>query len=115
ERKVVLLATMGWTLYEPDASLTERGAASLPPLAPIDRITGGRGRTGTAQVADSARVRCEADRLALAALDHRNRLREIIGVANRGNVSFYPITPLRNEAFSGPAASFERLGELRGL
>jgi hypothetical protein len=34
---------------------------------------------------------CEADRMALANIDHRNRLREMSEQANRANVTFYPV------------------------
>jgi VWFA-related protein len=116
ERKTVVLPTMGWTLFEPDQALADAEPRDgVIPIAPIDRITRGRGPTGQGQTTRSMQVQCDADRLALARLDHRNRLREIIGAANRANVSFYPITPLRNPAFAGERASLGRLAELRGL
>jgi hypothetical protein len=38
-------------------------------------------------------VECEADRVALAQLDHSLRLRSLTEDANRGNITFYPIDP----------------------
>jgi VWFA-related protein len=38
-------------------------------------------------------VECEADRVALAALDHSLRLRSLTEDANRGNITFYPVEP----------------------
>ena len=97
ERKTVLVVTMGWPLYAPDPQMTNRSPSDgPPPIAPIDRLRGGRGRDGTDLLPpDSTKVACEADRMALANLDHRERMREITGDANRANVSFFPITPLR--------------------
>jgi hypothetical protein len=46
---------------------------------------------------------CEADRYALANMDNRERMRDITGTANRANVSFYPITPMRTSPTSGGA------------
>ncbi len=97
ERKTVLVVTLGWPLYAPDPQMTNRSPSDgPPPIAPIDRLRGGRGRDGTDLLPpDSTKVACEADRMALANLDHRERMREITGDANRANVSFFPITPLR--------------------
>jgi VWFA-related protein len=91
ERKAVLTVSEGWRLYRPDNKL----AGSL------DRTAVGPGDTllrpprpqpsDTAQLQGSPRVRCEADRLALAALDHQFRLEELTQIANRGNVTFYPV------------------------
>ena len=38
------------------------------------------------------RIECETDRLALALLDNTLRLRELTEEANRGNVTFYPVS-----------------------
>ena len=47
-------------------------------------------------------MECEADRTALAALDHTQRLREITEDANRGNVTFYPVYARGLVAFDAP-------------
>jgi VWFA-related protein len=114
ERKTVLVATMGWRLIEPNLGLMERKPGEgPPPLAPVDLLRRGRGRDGSDLTNDSMRMACEGDRMALANLDHRERMREITGDANRANVSFYPLTPLRNPAFGGP--NLAQLSTLREM
>jgi hypothetical protein len=114
ERKTVLVATMGWRLIEPNLGLMERKPGEgPPPLAPVDLLRRGRGRDGSDLTNDSMRMACEGDRMALANLDHRERMREITGDANRANVSFYPMTPLRNPAFGGPTLA--QLSTLREM
>jgi hypothetical protein len=62
---------------------------------------GGRGRQGVGAISSQGTVpateqvwrECEADLQALAQLDHRNRIRELVDHANRNNVSFHPISP----------------------
>ena len=45
---------------------------------------------------------CEADRLALAMIDHTRRLRQITEDANRANVSFYPVYARGLAVFDAP-------------
>src|SRR5262245_3034607 len=114
ERKTVLVVTLGWTLYGPNQNLANRDRREgAPPIAPIDRLTGGGGR-GDSSSTETEQLLCETDRLALANLDDRERIRDITGDANRANVSFYPISPLRNPAFS-PAGSQSQLSALREI
>jgi VWFA-related protein len=110
ERKTVLVATMGWQLYGPNHALADRELRdNMPiPVAPVDPVvrgTDGRSADGTLE---RVWTQCEADRRALALLDHTERIRDITGEANRGNVSFYPITPLRDT----PLARLSALREL---
>jgi VWFA-related protein len=91
ERKAVLTVTEGWLLYRRDTKLArdlgdnglKPGDVLLRPPRPTPADTG--------QLQGSPRVRCEADRMALAALDHEFRLEELTQIANRGNVTFYPV------------------------
>lgn len=109
ERKTVLLLTKGWRLFEESERLSQSPFGGLPDR-PDDRLRGGRGRDGfDATAGAAARAQCEADRLALAALNHRERVRDITGIANRSNVSFYPFAPLRLES------ELKTLAMLRGL
>ena len=88
ERKAVLTVTEGWVLYQPDRSLADASPAAAappafrPPVAPPAE----RG-----QVSDPMQIECEADRIALAAVDHDFYLRRLTEEANRGNVTFYPV------------------------
>jgi VWFA-related protein len=91
ERKAVLAVTEGWLLFEPDGKLAEGDprertspgdVLGRPPVPrPSDQY----------QASGATRIECEADRMALAQMDHRFRLRELTDTANRSNVTFYPI------------------------
>jgi VWFA-related protein len=92
ERKAVLTVTEGWRMFTPDKSLEavepERQAQPgdvlrRPPVPrPSDAVDKSSG---------AGRIECQADRLALALMDHTFRLRELTDTANRGNVTFYPV------------------------
>jgi VWFA-related protein len=102
ERKAVLAITEGWMIYRPDQKLArslERGN-----VRPGD-VLGQPPRpnpTTTSQLQGSPRVQCEADRMALAALDHDFRLQQLTQTANRGNVTFYPVYARGLVAFDAP-------------
>ncbi len=92
ERKALVVVTQGWQLFKPNANLTNDAPGNrlrpedifkrTPRPAPADN--------GTSTSSDT-RAECEADRTALANMDHTLRLREITDDANRGNVTFYPV------------------------
>jgi VWFA-related protein len=91
ERKAIVTVTEGWLLYKPDTNLARNlGDAGLSPGDVLFRPPRSR-PSDAAQVQGSVRVQCEADRMALAALDHQLRLEEMTQIANRGNVTFYPV------------------------
>jgi VWFA-related protein len=89
ERKAVIAVTEGWLLFDPNPKLAQPGSAgpAQPPIfrPPVPSPT----ERGT--VSQPLRVECEADRNALALLDHDTRLRFIAEDANRSNVTFYPV------------------------
>jgi VWFA-related protein len=92
ERKAVLTVTEGWLLYRPDSKLARSldGAGDLRPGDALLRPPR-PSPADTSQLQGSPRVRCEADRMALAQLDHQFRLDELTQIGNRGNVTFYPV------------------------
>jgi hypothetical protein len=104
ERKAVLAVTEGWVIYRSDPNLARAlgnddtglrpGDVLLRPPRPQPADTG--------QLQGSARVQCEADRMALAALDHEFRLQLLTQTANRGNVTFYPVYARGLVAFDAP-------------
>ena len=102
ERKAVLAVSEGWQLFRRDEKLARalEGGQVLPgdvllrPPRPRPSDAG--------QVQGSPRVQCEADRMALAALDHELRLHELTQDANRGNVTFYPVYARGLVAFDAP-------------
>ena len=105
ERKALIVVTEGWQLFRPNANLTS-GDDGRNRVRPEDVLR----RTPRPQPADSgtnttsgnSRVECEADRIALAGLDHTQRLREITDDANRGNVTFYPVYARGLVVFDAP-------------
>ena len=105
ERKALVVVTEGWQLFKANPGLTsdpdsrnrvrpEDVLRRTPRPAPAD--------TGTSTGGTNDRVECEADRVALASLDHTQRLREITDDANRGNVTFYPVYARGLVAFDAP-------------
>ena len=103
ERKALVVVSEGWQLFRSNPNLTagddrsrvrpEDVLRKTPRPAPADSGTSTRG---------DDRVECEADRVALASLDHTQRLREITDEANRGNVTFYPVYARGLVAFDAP-------------
>jgi len=91
ERKAVLAVSEGWLQYGPNpnlARLLKRDEGRIPePPGIVDR--GARERGGGA--INEGRQRCEADRMALAHMDHTLRLQQMTERANRVNVTFYPV------------------------
>ena len=95
DRKALILVGGGWWVYGPD----QRLAAPLEnrPLPGSGRIgVGPTGRLGVGRADDQlqgAFQECEKDRLMLANVDHQRDFQNLMGRANRANVSIYPIDP----------------------
>jgi VWFA-related protein len=104
ERKAVLAVTEGWVIYRSDSKLARAFDKDNTGLRPGDVLL----RPPRPQPSDkgqlqgSPRVQCEADRMALAALDHEFRLQNLTQTANRGNVTFYPVYARGLVAFDAP-------------
>jgi VWFA-related protein len=114
ERKAILTISDGWPLFKPDRTLVvSSGGKSDDGL--VDRLIrrpppqkkGGGSEGGPKDV---NRVECDADREALAALDHTLALQSLSEAANRGTISFYPVYPRGLEA-STPTAAPSRVKE----
>jgi VWFA-related protein len=96
-RKAVLTISDGWQLFKPERALVtsslgkgddgmvERLLRRPPPPK--------KGGTEGGGPKDVNRVECDADREALAGLDHTLALQSLSEAANRGNISFYPLYP----------------------
>lgn len=104
-RTSVLAVTDGWRLFKPDERLTEKVRTCGDGLAPPGiGVSDGRlgigppppGASG-AEVLDDAT--CNTELLRLARLNDDTRFRDLIDVANRHDVVFYPINPGGLEVF----------------
>jgi VWFA-related protein len=92
ERKAVVTVTEGWVLFRENPKLAEpnpaigpaRPGIFRPPVAPISE---------SGSLNQPMTIECEADRNALALINHEDKLRRITEEANRGNVTFYPVHP----------------------
>jgi hypothetical protein len=103
ERKALVVVTEGWQLFRQNPGLAS-GGDERRRVRPGD-ILGRPPRpvpSDDASVQGSPQVECEADRVALASLDHTQRLMEITEEANRGNVTFYPLYARGLVAFDAP-------------
>jgi hypothetical protein len=100
----VLAVTEGWVIYRPDSKLARALDENDPGIRPGDvLLRPPRPQpSDTGQVQGSARVQCEADRMALAQLDHEFRLQQLTQTANRGNVTFYPVYARGLAVFDAP-------------
>jgi len=106
-RTQVIVITDGWLLYTPDQTLIPRGDAPRPAGIGVDssgRLGSPVGMTPYAYAGGQA---CASEAARLALLDDQRLFRDIIDLANRRNVVFYPVNPAGLEAFDGnlvPAA-----------
>jgi VWFA-related protein len=91
ERKAVIAISNGWALYRPNRALADIGppiarTVTVPGLGPTGRASTGREDPSTRVLAD-----CERDRVNLSMLDNHQQFLDLFDLANRGNVSFYPV------------------------
>ena len=85
-RKVLVLFTRGWHMFKrEDATYT-----AARPQVGVDP----RGRLSTDPAYGGVdRSRCTTEAMRLNALDSFERIRELLAIANRNNVSIYPVNP----------------------
>jgi VWFA-related protein len=111
-RTAVVTVSDGWLLYGPDPSLSAprklSDGSNADPLpgapTPIGVGPGGtlskRPVNGQGDLTDQ--TECEKDRLALANLDDGTYFKDLLGDANRANLSFYTIDPRGLVVFDSP-------------
>ncbi len=108
ERKAVIAISNGWLLHRPNPALERLSGCGGPPGAgqpgttPDGRLTSDRMRSEYGY----SQYDCDTDRQLLANLDIWQDYQDLMDVANRANVSFYPIDSRGLAAFdndlSGP-------------
>jgi VWFA-related protein len=94
ERKALLVVSDGWKLFHPNPALARRLNCSVPmPTVGLDPRTGRMTTVTTDPQFSGDPARCDADRMTLAHIDDASQLQTLIQLANRANVTFYPIDP----------------------
>ena len=96
ERKAILTISDGWVLFRENQNLAsaqkQRDQKGIVEHL-LRRPTKEKEKSEETGPKEVNFVECEADRVALAALDHSLRLRALTEDANRTNTSFYSINP----------------------
>ena len=118
ERKHIFVVTDGFRLFTENPKL----AASIPPRPPGFPVGRGPDGLGTIprrggnviEMTHDIERECEQDLNTLAALDHRNRLRELADRANRNNVSFTPVSLARLQTQTSGGGAVGRSGVVNG-
>lgn len=93
-RTAVITVSPGWELYRPDENLTTVSASDRLPGTPPP-VGVGPGGTMTTKLPGgvSDLTECDRDRMDLAMTDDQQYFADILGEANRTDVSFYTIDP----------------------
>lgn len=106
ERKSVIVVSEGWPLFRPDENVARiRKGDPMPGAQPITPGPDGRlGRQTPSASGPVDRLTCDGDRMQLAMMDNERYFRDIIGDANRANVSFYTVDPRGLAVYDDPTA-----------
>jgi VWFA-related protein len=110
ERKAVIAITGGWVLFRENQHLTDGQTQQAVPRVGMDpngRLT----PDVSAANLGYSKSNCERDRMSLANIDDRQKLYDLYDLANRSNVSFYPINPMGLEASDRPMTPREEDSE----
>jgi VWFA-related protein len=91
-RKVLLLFTSGWRMYRPGTP------SFLSPSRPGVGTSLGGTLTTEPPPGYANTSRCTSEAMRLYAIDTDDEIRDLLQIANRNNVSFYPINPSGLEA-----------------
>ena len=112
-RKAVITVTGGWLLFRENKDLNTDPATGMPKPIPVPKTgitTDGKITTDTSvENLGYSKSQCERDRFWLSTIDDRRDLYALFDLANRNNVSFYPINPMGLEASNRPIDQPERL------
>ncbi len=105
-RKAVIAITGGWVLFRENKDLNTDPATGMPKPIPVPRTgitTDGKITTDTSvENLGYSKSKCERDRFWLSTIDDRRALYDLFDLANRSNVSFYPVNPMGLQASNRP-------------
>lgn len=114
-RKAVITVTSGWLLFRENKELNPPSNDPNRRVSPVPRTgitTDGKITTDTSvENTGYSKSKCERDRLYLSMIDDRQAMYDLFDLANRSNVSFYPINAVGLEAYNSGAAPGETNGE----
>ena len=111
ERKAVIAITGGWVLFRENRLLTQGQTQQAVPRVGVDP-TGRLTPDVSAANLGYSKSNCERDRMSLANIDDRQSLYDLYDLANRSNVSFYPVNPMGLEASGKPMGPREEDSQL---
>ena len=111
ERKAVIAITGGWVLFRENRLLTQGQTQQAVPRVGVDP-TGRLTPDVSAANLGYSKSNCERDRMSLANIDDRQKLYDLYDLANRSNVSFYPVNPMGLEASGKPMGPREEDSQL---
>ena len=116
ERKAVITMTGGWVLFRENPHLTLGGSGESN-LPRVGTTPDGRLSSDAHKYTEGySQHDCEIDRQRLAALDNWQFFHDMFDVANRSNVTFYPVNALGLVALDKPINDQPTLeGEIRAL
>jgi len=116
ERKAVITMTGGWVLFRENPHLTLGGSGESN-LPRVGTTPDGRLSSDAHKYTEGySQHDCEIDRQRLAALDNWQFFHDMFDVANRSNVTFYPVNALGLVALDKPINDLPTLeGEIRAL
>jgi VWFA-related protein len=97
-RSMLLLVSAGWVI-SPSNQALQHQPLGTPEVAPPVGILSGKLTTARPVDGTGDTLGCNSEFLRLASIDFDRRQRDLINVANRSNVSFYPINPQGLEVF----------------
>jgi VWFA-related protein len=111
ERKAVIAITGGWVLFRENRLLTQGQTQQAVPRVGVDP-TGRLTPDVSAANLGYSKSNCERDRMSLANIDDRQAVYDLYDLANRSNVSFYPVNPMGLEASGKPMGPREEDSQL---
>ena len=115
ERKAVITMTGGWVLFRENPNLT-RGGSGESNLPRVGTTPDGRLASDSHKYTEGySQHDCEIDRQRLAMLDDWQFFHDMFDVANRSNVTFYPVNALGLVAWDKDINDEPVEGEVRAL
>ena len=115
ERKAVITMTGGWILFRENPNLT-RGGSGESNLPRVGTTPDGRLVSDAHKYTEGySQHDCEIDRQRLAMLDNWQYFHDMFDIANRSNVTFYPVNALGLVAFDKDLNQETTAGEIQAL